>query len=124
MISGFVSRDRTSLMMRDRSVLVNVSAMRPHDTRSEFGSGWDIRQNGGQRRSPMTEQEIRELKKDFRTWSGGCSPESDYQITVYVDYASNVNWDDEEVREALRDWMESDDPDEDIYAFPQAKPSD
>ena len=72
----------------------------------------------------MTDDQIRELKKHFREWSGGWPPESDYQITVYVDYASNVNWDDEEVREALRDWMESDDPDEDIYAFPQAKPSD
>ncbi len=51
----------------------------------------------------MTEK----LKEHFLEWSGGCPPESNYQITVYVDYAAEIE-DDEFVREALRDWMNED----------------
>jgi len=36
----------------------------------------------------MNQQEIEQLKSDFRQWSGGFPPESADQITVYLDYAA------------------------------------
>ncbi len=52
-----------------------------------------------------------ELEKDFESWSGGFPPESEYQITVYVDYASPFQSRDEDVRGYLVDWYERGDPD-------------
>lgn len=49
------------------------------------------------------------LKTDFKKWSGGFPPESDYQITVYIDYAAPNDTDAEEVRGLMRTWMNSDD---------------
>jgi hypothetical protein len=45
------------------------------------------------------------LRSDFEGWSGGFPPESDYQITVYVDYALGIEIDTEVARQILRDWM-------------------
>jgi hypothetical protein len=45
------------------------------------------------------------VKADFLSWSGGFPPESDYQITVYIDYVGPVGTDPDEVREFLTDWM-------------------
>jgi hypothetical protein len=50
---------------------------------------------------------IQELKEHFLKWSGGLPPESDYQITVYIDYAAEVK-DEELVREVLRAMMNED----------------
>jgi hypothetical protein len=48
------------------------------------------------------------VKEDFSKWSGGFPPESDHQITVYVDYARSIENDAEDVREMLREWLCSD----------------
>ncbi|MGD0769405.1 MAG: hypothetical protein ABSB42_14575 [Tepidisphaeraceae bacterium] len=53
----------------------------------------------------MTTQQIEELKRHFLEWSGGFEPESEHQITVYVDYARDSRFDREEVRRTLEDWM-------------------
>jgi hypothetical protein len=67
----------------------------------------------------MDNEAISLLKEDFRSWSGGFSPESVYQITVYVDYAMNTDLGTpEEIREALLDWIGSDDPDDDLEKAP------
>jgi hypothetical protein len=58
----------------------------------------------------MDESKTKAIREDFETWSGGFPPESDEQITVYIDYASSKDWDDDEVRELLRAWM--DEPDD------------
>jgi hypothetical protein len=64
----------------------------------------------------MNSKQLAELKKHFREWSGGWSPESMCEITVYVDYAMRTDLGTEdEVREALIEWIEADDPDDDIY---------
>jgi hypothetical protein len=47
-----------------------------------------------------------EEKKDFRNWSGGFPPESEEQITVYLDYAAAADADPEDLRGILREWME------------------
>jgi hypothetical protein len=54
------------------------------------------------------------LKKEFRAWTGGFSPESDYQITVYMDYAVLRCFNSEHTRRVLQEWMVDDDPDKDI----------
>lgn len=59
----------------------------------------------------MDEQTIKAIREDFFTWSGGFPPESDAQVTVYIDYASSKDWDDNEVRAMLRDWMQEPDTD-------------
>jgi hypothetical protein len=46
-----------------------------------------------------------DVQKDFEAWSGGFPPESDDQITVYIDYALPKGNDPEEVRAFLRNWM-------------------
>ena len=50
------------------------------------------------------------LKEDFRNWSGGFSPESREQISVYIDYAMPCDGDASalEVQEVLSVWMDSD----------------
>jgi len=53
----------------------------------------------------MTKTQIEELKRHFLEWSGGFEPDSEHQITVYVDYARDSALDPEEVRRALEDWM-------------------
>jgi hypothetical protein len=50
------------------------------------------------------------LREDFREWSGGFPPESDHQITVYIDYASDITVAPEEARKMLRGWMAEVDP--------------
>ena len=54
----------------------------------------------------ITKQQIESLKRDFLEWSGGFEPDSEHQITVYVDYARDSRLDRAEVRELLEDWME------------------
>lgn len=53
----------------------------------------------------MDEQAVKALKEYFLEWSGGFPPECEYQITVFIDYASPVGSDPDEVREILTDWM-------------------
>ncbi|QNN23001.1 hypothetical protein HED60_12230 [Planctomycetales bacterium ZRK34] len=64
----------------------------------------------------MNQHEIDQIKKHFRIWSGGGSPESDYQITVYLDYAAPSLTDEERIEweDMFLDWMNADDPDTDI----------
>ena len=45
------------------------------------------------------------IKSDFLEWSGGFPPESEDQITVYVDYADPSGQGTEDVRRTLRAWM-------------------
>jgi hypothetical protein len=47
------------------------------------------------------------LVKDFTAWSGGFPPESDHQITVYLDYALPQDFDKEEAARFLEDWYAS-----------------
>jgi hypothetical protein len=56
----------------------------------------------------MTADQLDKLKEDFLTWSGGWPPESEDQITVYVDYAMNTSLNESEVRWALRELMNAD----------------
>lgn len=49
------------------------------------------------------------LKKDFAAWGGGGPPESEYQITVYLDYAMSTNMDRQHARDILWSWMNQDD---------------
>lgn len=58
---------------------------------------------------------VKRIKRDFRQWSGGFSPESGYQITVYIDYALQCDIDPVEAKNTLLDWMNADDPDEDLF---------
>jgi hypothetical protein len=60
------------------------------------------------RPSPMHEELTPKLKTDFLEWSGGTPPESDHQITVYIDYAAQQNADPVEMRRSLRAWMNDD----------------
>ena len=53
----------------------------------------------------MTECERKALIEDFQQWSGGFPPESDYQITVYIDYAL-AKWNPEWARRVLQDWLD------------------
>jgi hypothetical protein len=54
----------------------------------------------------VEQQAVAELKKDFQEWSGGFPPESPEQVTIYVDYASHADSDQEFVRRTLTDWMQ------------------
>jgi hypothetical protein len=45
------------------------------------------------------------LKRDFRRWSGGFAPDSNDQITVYMDYAVRRDFDNEHTRRVLQEWM-------------------
>ena len=56
----------------------------------------------------MTHEQIERVKRHFLEWSGGFEPDSEHQITVYVDYARDARLDREEVRQLLEDWMTSD----------------
>jgi len=55
----------------------------------------------------MDTKTARALKERFLDWSGGCPPDSEHEITVYIDYVHGSDADDaNEVRKMLRDWME------------------
>jgi len=41
----------------------------------------------------------------FYSWSGGFAPESEYQITVYLDYAKVSDYPDDVLRRILTKWM-------------------
>ncbi|MBS0207889.1 MAG: hypothetical protein JSS27_02945 [Planctomycetes bacterium] len=53
----------------------------------------------------MNAKQIKRLKKHFLSWSGGNPPESDDEITVYVDYGKSKEFDYEETRNVLYEWM-------------------
>jgi hypothetical protein len=57
----------------------------------------------------MDQDAVQQLKEDFLEWSGGFPPESNDQITVYVDYARTLDLLEEDTREVLRQWMLSED---------------
>ena len=57
----------------------------------------------------MDERTAKAIRADFLAWSGGFPPDSDDQITVYVDYAAHTDWDSNEVRRLLEDWMQEPD---------------
>ena len=57
----------------------------------------------------MDEQTKQAIRADFLAWSGGDPPDSEHQITVYVDYAAHADWDSNEVRRLLEDWMQEPD---------------
>ena len=44
------------------------------------------------------------IQRDFEEWSGGFPPESEWQITVYLDYALNVEIDREVALSVLQSW--------------------
>lgn len=55
----------------------------------------------------MTPEPIESLRSSFLAWSGGFPPESAEQVTVYVDYARDVDIDPDEARDALLEWMQA-----------------
>lgn len=55
----------------------------------------------------MTTLQTDGLKHHFLSWSGGFEPESRDQITVYLDYAILREFDRDEARQALEEWMNS-----------------
>jgi hypothetical protein len=59
----------------------------------------------------MTNEKIEELKRHFLEWSGGFEPESFHQITVYIDYAIDVDVNPEEARQVLTEWISYPSPD-------------
>lgn len=52
----------------------------------------------------MRARDEQALRKHFQSWSGGFPPDSEHEITVYVDYARLSRFDPDETREALRKW--------------------
>ena len=54
----------------------------------------------------MDESAKRAIRSDFLEWSGGSTPEDDREIFVYVEYARSVEFDENQTRECLRDWMD------------------
>ena len=52
---------------------------------------------------PLT---IDQLEQDFLAWSGGFPPDSEQQIYVYLETALPYQADEQEARDALRNWME------------------
>lgn len=61
----------------------------------------------------MDSATIDRLKEDFRKWSGGFPPESQCEVTVYLDYAIALDVDKAEARRTLLDWMEEGEPEVD-----------
>lgn len=59
----------------------------------------------------MAQKKWPELEEDFETWSGGFPPESEDQVTVYVDYRNPFRGRADEVRKYLMNWYERGDPD-------------
>jgi len=57
----------------------------------------------------MNDAQRQELIDDFTQWAGGFPPESEHQITVYIDYAMDRRLNANEAREVMTDWMNSDD---------------
>ena len=53
-------------------------------------------------------QTAAEIRTDFLEWSGGFSPESGHQITVYVDYTLSAAADPTFARRVLEAWMQED----------------
>ena len=58
---------------------------------------------GDRKMDPQTAEAV---KRDFLAWSGGCPPDSDQQIFVYVEYALSIDIDAIEVSNMLKDWMQ------------------
>lgn len=56
----------------------------------------------------MTDAEQSALREDFLAWSGDSPPESEHQITVYLDYAAPSNIDKDQAHHFLRAWMNAD----------------
>ena len=67
----------------------------------------------------MDEKTAKRIKKHFWLWSGGFPPESNDQISVYLDGAipSDIAVPDAELWELLQTWMNEDEPTSaDFYA--------
>ncbi len=58
----------------------------------------------------MDELKAIEIKRDFCVWSGGFPPESDWQISVYIETAKSIDLPDEELRHFLQAWLTEDWP--------------
>ena len=59
----------------------------------------------------MDKQKDNTTRQHFTAWSGGFPPESDDQISVYIETATPAEGNDEELRELLRAWMNDGDCD-------------
>ncbi len=53
----------------------------------------------------MTDELAEKVREHFRIWSGGCPPESEFEIIVYIEKACPLNLDEQELRDMLREWM-------------------
>jgi len=53
----------------------------------------------------MSDSELQSLKADFLEWTGGFEPESEEDISTYVDASMPFAIDATEAIEALRAWM-------------------
>lgn len=48
---------------------------------------------------------LQKLKEHYESWSGGWPPEDDRDVFIYVEYARLSEWDADDVRTELRNWM-------------------
>src|SRR5262245_57917169 len=46
-----------------------------------------------------------ELQKDFLSWTGGFPPETEEQIAIYADFSMPQQFDENEGRSFLREWI-------------------
>jgi hypothetical protein len=53
----------------------------------------------------MDNEAFQAIKRDFMDWSGGFPPESDHEISVYIEAAKPTDSSDAELWALLRMWM-------------------
>ena len=53
----------------------------------------------------MSDSELQPFKADFLEWTGGFEPETEEDITTYVDTSMPFDLNAEDVRTALLEWM-------------------
>lgn len=58
----------------------------------------------------MDDAMLARLKQTFREWSGGFPPDSSHEVTVFIDYAMESEFDAFEARVQLLEWMATGDP--------------
>jgi hypothetical protein len=55
----------------------------------------------------LDEKTAEQIKDDFLCWSGGLPPESELEISTFVEYARDVQLDAPDVAKVLRDWLKA-----------------
>lgn len=57
----------------------------------------------------MENETFQAIKQDFMDWSGGFPPDSDHEMSVYIETASPSGSNDMDLWALLRRWMNEDD---------------